>query len=390
MSGHYISQHSGYTIHNRVKLVRGGRDYFSCLLELIKASKHSIHFQTYIFEEDETGEMVASALEKAADRGVVIYMMADGYASQKLSGSFTQRMKASGIRFRLFEPILKSDNYYFGRRLHQKVVVADAHVGLVAGVNISNRYNDMPGQAAWMDWAILVEGEAAVSLNRVCAEMWSRSSIIKRKALDSGLKPEIQPNWSCLVSVRRNDWVQRKNQISRTYLNMLKDSRDHIIMMSSYFLPGRSIRKGMSRAAGRGVKVSLILAGRSDIALAKHAERYLYRWLLGKGIKIYEYPSNVLHGKLAVCDGKFVTGGSYNVNNLSAFASIELNLDVQDMKFSAEVETALTHIRDQECVQVTEEVYRTEYGWVSRVKQQAAYQLVRLMFFLFTFYFRQH
>jgi cardiolipin synthase len=389
MSGTATAPASGYTLHNQVRLIRGGRDYFACLLEMIASARHSIHFQTYIYSLDETGEMVAQALERAADRGVVIYMMADGYASQSLSGGFAERMHRAGVRFRLFEPILKSRNYYFGRRLHQKVVVTDATVGLVAGVNISNRYNDLPGQPAWLDWAIRVEGEAAGTLQQVCGELWSRSALRRRKLIDLGVRPEFSPQWYCPVRVRSNDWVQRQNQVSRSYLEMFNQSRNRILIMSSYFLPGRVIRNGMARAVKRGVRVELILAGKSDVAVAKQAERYFYRWLLKRGVRIHEYPGNVLHGKLAVSDGEFVTGGSYNVNNISAYASIELNLDIQDRFFATEVELALDRIRDGECVPVTDEDYRTRYGWFSRLLQQASYEVVRMLFFIFTFYFRQ-
>ena len=359
------------------------------LLDLIAGAKKIIHFQTYIFSLDGTGERVTRALEQAADRGVIIYLMADGYASQHLSGAYEERMARAGIRFRLFEPLLKSSDHYFGRRLHQKVVVADASVGLVAGVNISDRYNDLPGQPAWLDWALLVEGEAAGHLHKICSDVWSRHGLRRKKMLEAELLPQYDPNWHCRVRVRRNDWVQMHNEVSRSYLAMLNAARNEVVIMSSYFLPGRVIRNSMARAVSRGVSMDLILAGKSDVALAKQAERYLYRWLLKRGIRIHEYPGNVLHGKLAVSDGHFVTGGSYNVNNISAYASVELNLDVEDRFFATEVALALQRIREESCIPVTEEVYRTKYGWWSRLRQQASYEIVRLIFFVFTFYFRQ-
>jgi len=79
-----------------------------------------------------------------------------------------------------------------------------------------------------------------------------------------------------------------------------------------------------------GVIIKVVQAGISDIALSKYAERYMYRWLLRNKVEIYEYQKTVLHGKIAVCDDQWMTVGSYNVNNLSAYASIELNLDVDN------------------------------------------------------------
>ena len=145
----------------------------------------------------------------------------------------------------------------------------------------------------------------------------------------------------------------------------------------------------MSRAVKRGVKFKLILAGTSDVKVAKHAERYMYRWLFKNGIEIYEYPNNILHGKIAVYDSVWVTGGSYNVNNISAYASIELNLDVKDHSFAGLVKDTLEDIIIKDCIQFTESSYRTKYNFFQRAIQFASYEIVRLVFFLFTFYFRQ-
>jgi len=41
---------AGYTLHNKVRLVHGGTDYFSTLVHLIDQAKTLIHLQTYIFD----------------------------------------------------------------------------------------------------------------------------------------------------------------------------------------------------------------------------------------------------------------------------------------------------------------------------------------------------
>jgi cardiolipin synthase len=154
-------------------------------------------------------------------------------------------------------------------------------------------------------------------------------------------------------------------------------------------LPGRVFRKNVRRAVKRGVNIKLILAGASDIWVSKQAERYMYRWLLRNGIEIYEYPHNILHGKLAVYDGAWVTGGSYNVNNISAYASIELNLDVKDNNFAKHVCNNLQEIIHDDCIRITEDEYKIAYNIFERFLQYISYETVRLIFFLFTFYFRQ-
>lgn len=390
MSGLERHVSTGYTLFNSARLVRGGRDYFAAMERIILSARHSIHLQIYIFEEDTTGERIAALLRDAASRGVETWLMVDGYASRGLSEALLEGFKTSGIRFRYFEPLMQGGSWYVGRRMHHKVLVADALKGLVGGLNVSDHYNDLPGQPAWLDWAVEVEGEAAFELFNTCVHTWMRSTIAARQMIAAHPSPVFDISRTCPVRVRRNDWVNRKGQVSRSYLELMRDAQHEVIIMSSYFLPGRAIRRSLRLASHRGVKIRLILAGISDVSIAKHAERYMYRYLLRCGAQIYEYRRNVLHGKIAVRDHVWVTAGSYNVNNISAYASVELNLDVDDAAFGTTVRDALQMIIEKDCTPITPDEYRTRYHWPVRVLQWMSYLLFRIVFFLFTFYFRQH
>src|SRR4030095_4407902 len=92
---------------------------------------------------------IAESLRAAARRGVAVYLMADGYASRSLPAAFIKKLEEGGVHFRFFEPVFRSEHFYFGRRLHHKVVVVDNTYGLISGSNIADRYNDFPEQPAW-------------------------------------------------------------------------------------------------------------------------------------------------------------------------------------------------------------------------------------------------
>ena len=68
----------GYTTLNKIKLVRGGRTYFDQLLTMIREAEQIIQLQVYIYDNDETGREVTSALIDAARRNVQVFLMADG------------------------------------------------------------------------------------------------------------------------------------------------------------------------------------------------------------------------------------------------------------------------------------------------------------------------
>ncbi len=381
-----------FTIQNKVRLVQGGSVYFSLLLQLIAGAKESIHLQTYIYENDDTGLLIARALKEAVLRNVQVHLMVDGYASQALPDSFIKELKDAGIHFRFFEPVFKSSRFYFGRRMHHKVVVADAKVAMVGGVNISNRYNDRPGHPAWLDFALHAEGEVAKELCVLCWKSW------KGYPMSMGITPceekilpfDFSPEERSEVRMRRNDWVRRKNQISSTYVQLLRTSEKEVTILCSYFLPGVFIRRQMLAAIKRGVSIRVIAAGKSDVKVAKSAERWLYDWLLRNGIQLFEYRQNILHGKLAVCDEQWMTLGSYNINNISAYASIELNLDVRNPAFVKSVRQTLEEIIEKDCDRISFEKHKRTKNVFKQFSRWLSYQFIRTVFYLFTFYFKHN
>jgi len=378
-----------YSYHNRVKLLRGGQPYFSVLEEMIVSAKETIHLQCYIFENDDTGKHIANLLNAAAAKGVKVFMLLDAYASNTLGEAFCTDLLQHGVFFRWFEPLFRNNNFYFGRRLHHKVVVCDGSKALVGGINISDRYNDMPDMPAWLDWAILLEGEAAMELNQICKDFFNKSFKLTFPKRKNKMVSPAFVYLDCAVAIRRNDWVNRYNQISRSYIHMLQKAQKQVIIMSSYFLPGRLIRNYLNRATSRGVEVIVILAGISDVPLSKQAERYMYRWLLRHNITIYEYKKGVLHGKLSMYDGQWATIGSYNVNNISAYASVELNVDVYNKVFANDVLSHLKEIIQQDCIKITKDAYNHRSTIKQRLLQWGSYTVFRLALFLCTFYFKQ-
>lgn len=376
----------GYRPNAKVRLVRAGLEYFDLLDRLIHEATSTIHLQTYIFEPDETGVRVANALIKAAKRGVQVYLIVDGYASQNLSKEFTQKLCDAGVYFRFFAAYFKSKYFYFGRRLHHKVCVVDGRYSLVGGINIGNHYNDTPDNVAWLDWAVLVEGDVSLRLQKIC-EVRVKG---KRKSFTRHIQHVRQEGMPIILARPRiNDWVRRKKQITSSYLEMFRHAKSSIYLISSYFLPGAILLKHISAAANRGVKIKVIVSGISDVPLAKYAERYMYGWFLKRGVEIWEYQRKVLHAKLGTYDGQWVTVGSYNLNNISAYASVELNVDVYNVDFAHDVESRLKRIMDLECIQITPELYTKKQTLWEKFLQRSAYDIFRLLLFLFTFYFKQ-
>lgn len=268
--------------------------------------------------------------------------------------------------------------------------MVDNQYALVGGINIADRYNDFPQVPAWLDFALLVQGEVLRPISLLCWKTWNGFPLKGVAALFN--KKQGLPGWKmgrdCLIRMRQNDWVRSKNEISSTYAQMIRQAHTRIIILCSYFLPGLFLRRLMSNASKRGVKITVVTAGPSDVPVAKYAERWMYDWLLRNNITLYEYQPTILHAKIAVCDGEWLTVGSYNVNNISAYASIELNLDVRQSDFAAEVEQQIHAIIARDCLSITTELHRKTKNIFIQFIRWLAYQSIRLAFYLITFYYK--
>jgi len=380
----------GYTIRNRASIVKGGKHFFDVFVNLIGESRKTIHIQTYAFDDDETGTLVTNALLEAANRGVAIYILADGYASQKISKDFLQKLTGGGINFRHFKSLLKSRHFYFGRRLHHKLAVFDKVRALVGSMNIADRYNDIANEKSWLDMALYVEGEAALELQVICWRKWLKSKKkISPTQESSDFVATIPPEEGVPVRVRQNDWVKRKIEISKTYYSLFGGAKKSIYIMCSYFLPGKHLLRQLRRASQRGVDVQIVLAGTSDVKMAKFAERYLYRWILRNKINLYEYQPTVLHAKMSIADTQRITLGSYNLNGLSAHASIELNLDINDPTMGKNMEDLVRKIIHDDCKKVEADNHVKKLFTPRQLLSWTSYQLLNFILTISTFYFKQ-
>jgi cardiolipin synthase len=168
-------------------------------------------------------------------------------------------------------------------------------------------------------------------------------------------------------------------EILKSYRYAIRHAQDHMIIFASYFLPGRSERKLLRNASRRGVDIKIVLAAESDAAMFKRATNFLYSFILRNNIKIYEYLPSNLHAKVATVDGTWSTIGSYNLNHLSDYGSIEMNADILDGDFTRMFEEMLVKIINKDCRQVTVAQYAKHNTWLHRLADWSSYQAIRIL-----------
>jgi cardiolipin synthase len=366
---------------NFMELVHSGEDYFDRLERIILESKIEIHIQTYIFEYDTVGKKMVAALKEAASRNVKIYILLDGFGSFSFPKYVLNDLKQNGINVRFFSPFFSTNSLYIGRRLHHKVVVADSKIALIGGINIADKYLGTETIAPWLDYAVQLQDEKiGASLAKLCWNIYFRKRRVSRKKIASVIYHDEEVS----TSVLQNDWLKRKNEIYKAYIKSIGDAKKEIVIVGSYFLPGRKLVATLKKASDKNVKIKLILSGISDIPMARRAGCHLYSKLLRYNIELYEWKLSVLHGKTAVVDGNWTTIGSFNLNNLSSFGSIELNVGIHSFEFSNNYLLHLNQIITQ-CERITPESLELRDGTYTKFINWLSYWATRIIEIVITY-----
>ena len=367
-------------VSENILLVHSGEDYFSRLESIIRNSQFEIHMQIYLFENDATGKKIIRALKEAASRQVKIYLLLDGLGSLSFPSEVRNDLKRSGINFRFFAPLFSAYTFYLGRRLHQKIVVADRKVALIGGINIADKYHGTLNEEPWLDYAVQLNGEIAKPLQELCSAIFFK----KRRLHSQKIKSVFHLQDDILVHILQNDWLKRKNEISNAYIKSIGNAKEEITIMGSYFLPGRRITQALKKASKNKVKIKLILSGISDLPLTRRATCYLYSKLLSYNIELYEWNNSILHGKAAVIDNYWTTIGSFNLNNLSSYGSIEMNVEINSTVFSKMYQAHLNEIIDQ-CQKITAETLEIKNTTFTKFINWISYYITRIIEIIVTF-----
>ena len=374
-----ISSRPGYKSGHLVKLLRSGESYFAACEKVIDEARYFIHFQTYIVDNDETGRRIVNALIRAAERGVRIYFLLDAYGGTSFPKDMISKIEEAGILFRKFSPAWVTKGFQLSLRLHHKVLLADGLVAIIGGINVADRYRGKTGMREWLDFALLMKGPECAHVLLILKKIWNKTFISKHERAREPVTRPARFKGDVRVKVIQNNWYRNKIEILKSYRSALKHSRKKIVIFASYFLPGRNERKILRNASRRGVDITIVLSADSDAPVFKRATKFLYDFILRNNIKIYEYLPSNLHAKVATVDGIWSTIGSYNMNHLSDYGSIELNVNVLNARFAGQFEKLLLGIIEKDCRQIIFRDYTATKTWLFQLTDWFSYQMIRFL-----------
>lgn len=369
--------------NNLITLLHNGEEYFPRLEAAIEKAQTEIHIESYIYENDAIGQKISAALIRAAQRGVSVHLLLDGFGSQNLPKAEIDRLLQADVKVLIFRPeiILSMPHRHRLRRMHRKIAIIDVEIAFIGGINIIDDQDNPEKLVPRFDFAVAIRGPVLSQIHHAVRHLWMLVAWVhfkKRWAMQISAMPACKPlgNQKAAFIIRDN-WRHR-HDIEHAYLEAINQAQTEIIIANAYFLPGRKFSLALKKAAQRGVSVLLLLQGRVEYRLQYHATQALYANLLKAGIKIYEYRRSYMHAKVAVIDHHWSTVGSSNIDPFSLLLAREANVVIEDDPFAGELRIRLMTAIAQESIAITE-TDRKFFSWFNDMVNWLCFYIVRIM-----------
>ncbi len=347
---------------NAAALLIDGPATFAAMKAAIEGARHRVLLESYIVEERGVAAQIADLLLERAGTGVSVALLYDAIGSIGTPEALFERLRAGGVAVCAFNPATpqgRGQRWTLDERDHRKLLVVDNDVGFTGGINISSVYGSGsfsvrrsggridPLKEGWRDTQIALRGPVVPALAATFVQAW------RAQRCAGGLRdapPAAVPEpGKRHVKVLRHDPESAGNPIYEHLLAAVGAARSEVLLTMAYFAPGREAIDALTAAARRGVKVVLLMPGRSDAKLVLHAGRSHYDELLAAGVQIHEMRDALLHAKTAVIDGVWSTVGSSNLDRRSIDANHELNVVLIGEDFAGQLRALFD--RDREASQ---------------------------------------
>lgn len=107
------------------------------------------------------------------------------------------------------------------------------------------------------------------------------------------------------------------------YLNMINRAERYVHITTPYLIIDGQLEAALCNAARSGVDVRIITPGVGDKFIVYETSKSYYENLIRHGVKIYEYSPGFLHAKTFICDDRYATVGTVNLDFRSLYLHFE-------------------------------------------------------------------
>ena len=328
---------------------------FEAMKQELEKAESFIFMEYFIVEDGSSFREILEILERKVKAGVEVRLMYDdlgsvGYVNLRFAKSLLDR----GIHCQVFNPALPVVNLFMNHRDHRKITVIDGKVGFSGGYNLADEYFDRRRPyGKWKDTGVRLEGEAVRSLTAFFLEMWAASSG-RPENFDTYLNISHSVPGTGFVQPFADDPQSRERLAENTYLHLIYNARDSLYIITPYLIITDEMVNALGLAARRGVDVRIITPGIPDKKTVYQVTRSYYGGLAEQGVRIFEYSPGFCHAKQCVCDGRYATIGTSNLDYRSFYHHFENDILLMDCDAVKQIEADFVQLFPQ-CREVTRE-----------------------------------
>ncbi len=333
---------------NAVQVLRNGEQAYPAMLDAIAHASKFIYLSTYIFETNKVGKRFMQALKEAAERGVDVRVLLDGFGEYyawprcRVGG----RMRRRGIKVgRFLSPRILPPSLRLNLRNHRKILVVDGEQAFTGGMNIGDRHFAESGRKRKrvQDLHFSLRGPIVRQIEEVFIGDW---------AFTTGQQTELSENCekdagNALCRAVEDGPTEDADRLATLMVAVVASARHRVLIMTPYFLPSRELIGALQAAALRGLDVSIILPERNNIFLVQWASRHGLADLLVRGIKIYYRPPPFAHSKVFLIDDLYAIIGSANIDPRSLRLNFELVVEVFDTQVVGQLSAHVIDVLSQ-------------------------------------------
>lgn len=331
------------TENNHIEVFQNGLEAFDSMIIALKEAAHHIHFEFYIYKDDQIGRHIQKILIAKAREGVHVRFIYDGMGSRKLKHSFLAEMKQAGIEVASFLPV------YFpwltsriNFRNHRKIVVIDGKVGYTGGLNVGDEYLGKGPLGYWRDTHLRIMGDAVHYLQLIFLKDWYVAGNQYISETEYFPYQELQERKLVQIAASGpdSDW----ESILQIHFSLIASAREKIYIMSPYMIPDESILMALKTAALSGLDVRIVLPEKPEYNIVFFASKSYYEELLEAGVRIYGYQKGFIHSKVLLIDSSVASIGTANLD----VRSFQYNFEVNAIMYNAELVQGLEGVYAQD------------------------------------------
>lgn len=406
-----ISEFYSQTVGSeRAMVISENKDALTERIRLIANAQDSIVLSTFDMQSDNSGKLILAALSDAADRGVKVKLLLDGFSyfthawGNPYFLSFAQH---ENVEMKVYNPVNLLKPWKLMARMHDKYLIVDDSTYILGGRNVYDFFLGEHDGYKNYDWDVLVlaaetskDTAQHTSLKQLKAyfqEIWNKKecrtigksaffrgnpSVVKAgEELLTLYEEAVQTHKDWFMPVDYNRSTVETNHIRLvanpthtgvkqpvvydTLTELMAQPGQKVFFHTPYILCSDWMLERLRWVCSVNSDVTMMTNSVANNGNPFGAADYLAHKgeILATGLQILEYDSGVsYHGKCFTVGDRLSGIGSFNWDMRSAYIDTELMLVIDSRELNAQLRSAMSHYEQTAFRALDENSYQENPG----------------------------